>query len=132
MWIDLLFNRLGRNSKRILDRERGARTMRDDADAIYAEEWRAAVFLVVHLFLDRLKRFLREKSAGHPYLAFDQLVLKPFENGVADRFTGLENDVADEAVTNDNLDGMSKQIMAFDVAPEVERAPLQHLENLFR
>ena len=48
MWIDLLFNRLGRNPKRILDRERGARTMRDDADAVYAEERRAAVFLVVH------------------------------------------------------------------------------------
>ncbi len=38
MRIDLLFNRLGRNAERILDRERGARTVRDDADAVHAEQ----------------------------------------------------------------------------------------------
>ena len=84
MWIDLLFNRLGRDPKRILDRERSARTMRDDADAVHAEKRRAAVFLVVYLFLDGLKRVLREEGAGHAHLALDQLVLEPFENGVAD------------------------------------------------
>src|SRR4029434_7425923 len=94
MWIDLLFNRLGRNPERILDRERGARTMCNDSDAVYPRERRAAVFLVAHLFLNCLKRFLREESPSHPHLAFDQFVFEPFENGVADRFAGLENDVA--------------------------------------
>src|SRR6476619_7392571 len=84
MWIDLLFNRLGRNPKRILDRERGARTMRDDADAVDAEERRAAVFLVTYFLSDGTKRVLREVGAGHPHLAFGEFVLKPFENGVAD------------------------------------------------
>ena len=104
MRIHLLFNRLGRNAQRILDRERGARAVRDDADAVHAEERRAAVFLVVHFLSDGAKRVLREIGAGHPHLAFDQLVLEPFENRVADRFAGFQNDVADEAVADDDLD----------------------------
>ena len=48
MWIHLLFNRLGRHAQGILDRERRARAVGDDADAVHAEERRTAVFLVVH------------------------------------------------------------------------------------
>ena len=40
MWIDLLFNRLGRDPQRILDRERRAGAVRDDANAVHAEQRR--------------------------------------------------------------------------------------------
>ena len=115
--------------KRILDRERRARAVGDDANAVDAEERGAAVFLVVHLFPDRAKGILREVGAGHAHWLLDQLVLEPFENRVADRFAGFENHVADEAVADHHLDRMREKIVAFDVAAEIELAPLQHLEN---
>src|SRR6476659_9591541 len=122
MWIDLLFNRLGRYTQCILDRERSARSMGDDANAVHAEKRRAAVFLVVHPFFYRLKGLLGQERAGHPDLALYQLVLEPFENRVADRFAGFQNDIADKAVADDDLDRVREKIVALDVAAEVERA----------
>ena len=55
MRIDLLFNRLGRNAQRVLDGERRARAMRDDANAIDAEKWTAAVLLVIRFVSDSAK-----------------------------------------------------------------------------
>src|SRR5205814_4355013 len=47
MRVELMFNRLGRHPERVLDCERGARTVRDDANSVYAEERAAAVVFVV-------------------------------------------------------------------------------------
>ncbi len=130
MWIDLLFNRLARHAQGILDRERSAGAVGDDADAIDAEERHAAVFFVIHFLLDRMKGFLRQVGAGHPHLAFHQFVLEPLEDRVADRFARFENDVADKAVADHHLDRMSKQIVPFDVAAEIQGAAFQHFEDL--
>ncbi len=84
MWVDLVFNRLRRDAQGVLDREWSAGSVRNDANTVDSEERRTAVFLVVDLFLDRQESVLREKGSGHADFAFDQLVLEPFENRVAD------------------------------------------------
>ena len=63
MRIHLLFNRLGRHAQRVLDRQRRARAMGDDADAVHSEQRHAAVFLVVRLFLDGLESAFRARYA---------------------------------------------------------------------
>src|SRR6184192_1301266 len=64
MRVYLLFNRLRRHSQRVLDCQRRARAMRDDAYAVYAEKRTAAIFFVVRLVLDGSNGTLREERAG--------------------------------------------------------------------
>src|SRR3982074_337127 len=64
MRFHLLFNRLGRDTQRVLDRERRAGAVRDDANSIDAEKGAAAVFLVIRFISDGGKRVARAKSAG--------------------------------------------------------------------
>src|SRR5207247_6336312 len=63
MRVYLLFNRLRRHSQRVLDCQRRARAMRDDADAVYAEKRTAAIFFVVRLVLDGSNGTLREERS---------------------------------------------------------------------
>src|SRR5438552_224290 len=132
MRVHLLFNRFEGDAQRVLDRERRARTVRDDANTVHPQERHPAVFLVVRLFLDGAKGVARQISAGHARFAFHQLVLEPAEDRVGDRFTSFQNHVADKAVADHDLDWVRKQIVALNVAAKVERALLQHFENFFR
>src|SRR5438128_2926372 len=68
MRVHLLFNGLGRDSQRIFDRQRRARAVRDDADAIYAEKRTAAVLFIIRLVFNRSNRIPREECAdfSHP------------------------------------------------------------------
>src|SRR5256885_9903308 len=52
MRVYLLFNRLRRHSQRVLDCQRRARAVRDDADAVHAEKRTAAVLFIIRLGLD--------------------------------------------------------------------------------
>ena len=61
MRVHLLFNRLCRHPQRVLDGKWRARTMRDDADAIHAEERTAAVLFIIRLVLNRPNSILREE-----------------------------------------------------------------------
>ena len=83
--------------------------MGDDANAVDAEQRHPAVFFVVHFFLDRAKRVLRQEGARHAHLAFHQLVLEPLENRVGDRFAGFQNDVADKTVAHHDLDRIARK-----------------------
>src|SRR5438034_9885674 len=60
MRVHLLFNRLCRHPQRVFDRQRRARTMRDAANAIHAEERAAAVFFVISLVLNGPISILRQ------------------------------------------------------------------------
>src|SRR4029077_620441 len=68
MRVHLPITRLGRHTQRILDGQRRAGAMRDDADAVDAKKWAAAVLLIVCFFLDRVERISSEKSADLPHL----------------------------------------------------------------
>ncbi len=63
MRVHLMFNRLGRDPQRVLDRQRRARAVGDDANTVHAEKRAAAVLLIVCFVLDREKRILRQKCA---------------------------------------------------------------------
>src|SRR5207244_13226212 len=64
MRVYLLFNRLRRHSQRVLDCQRRARAMCDDADSVHAEKWTAAVLFIVSLVLDCSNVILREVCAA--------------------------------------------------------------------
>src|SRR5207237_4065761 len=64
MRVELMFNRLGRYPERVLDRERRAGAVSDDANAVDAEKRTAAVVFVICFIFDREKRVLGQKGAG--------------------------------------------------------------------
>jgi len=64
MRVELMFNRLGRHPEGVLDRERGARAVRNDTNAVHSEKRTAAVVFVVCFVFDREKRVLGQKCAG--------------------------------------------------------------------
>src|ERR1051325_3606489 len=89
MRVHLLFNRLGRDAQRILDRQRRARAVGDDADSIHAEQWTAAVLLVIGFVTNRAKRILRQKRAQFSHRRSRKLVFEPGENRDRDRLAGF-------------------------------------------
>ena len=106
--------------------------MRNDTNAVDAEERAAAVLLVVHLLLDGVKRVPRQISACHARLGARHLVLKPFEQRHCDRFGCLQNHVADKTIAHHHFDRIFEEMTALNITSEVERAFFQHLENFFR
>src|SRR6266511_1418276 len=129
MRVYLLFNRLCRHPQRILDRQRAARAMGNNADAVDAEKGTAAVLFVIRLVLDVFKCVPSEIRTGHsPFGAF-KFVPQTLKNRHRDRFAGVQDHVADKSVAYDNFDWVLEQMPAFDVADEVERTLLQHLED---
>src|SRR5438552_8079209 len=67
MRVYLLFNRLGRDSQRVLDRQSRARTMSNDADAVDPKQGTAAVFLVIRLIFDLQESVLGQVGADLPF-----------------------------------------------------------------
>src|SRR5207248_3078149 len=63
MRVHLVFNRLGSDAQRVFNGKWRARAVRDDADAIDAEEWAATVFFIVGFIFNSAKRFPRQKRA---------------------------------------------------------------------
>src|SRR6266568_8425951 len=80
MRVHLLFNRLSRDPQGVLDRERCARTMRNDADSIHAQKRTPAVFLVICFVTNGAKRFPREQSAQFSRGGARELVFQPLKN----------------------------------------------------
>src|SRR5437773_8355571 len=124
----LLFNRLGRHSKRVFDRQRRARAMRDDADAIDAEKGTAAVLFIIRLVLNRSNGIPRKESADFSHPCTHELVLEPLKHRHRDRFARFQDNVANESVAYDNFNRIFKEMTAFYVANEVKRTWSQQLQ----
>src|SRR6266705_3338917 len=77
MRVYLLFNRLRRHSKRVLDCQRRTRAMRDDANAVHAKKRTAAILFIVRLVLNCSNGILREERADFSHLCAHELVLEP-------------------------------------------------------
>src|SRR6266540_1771429 len=73
MRVYLLFNRLPRHSQRILDCQRRACAVRDDADAVHAEKGTAAVLFVVRLVLNCSNSILGEECADFSHSCAHEL-----------------------------------------------------------
>src|SRR6266581_4298915 len=80
MRVHLLFNRFGCDTQRVFDSERSAGAVRYDTDSVHAEQWHAAILLVVRFSLDVLKRVPRQISPRPAGLGLRQFALEPFED----------------------------------------------------
>src|SRR6478672_13909878 len=128
MRVHLLFNGLGGDAQRVLDRQRRARAVRNDANAIYAEKGTAAVLFIIRLVLNRSNGILREECADFSHPRTHELVLEPLKHRHRDRFARFQDNVANEPVAYDNFNRVFKEMTAFYVADEVKRTWFQHLE----
>src|SRR6266496_5765760 len=129
MRVYLLFNRLRCHAQRVLDCQRRARAMRDDADAVHAEKRTAAVLFIVRLGLNCSNSILREERADLSHPRAHELVLEPLKHRHRDRFARFQDHVADESVAYDNFNWIFKEMSAFYVADEVKRTWFQHLKH---
>lgn len=98
----------------------GGAAVGDDGDAVEAEEGHAAGFVGIGLFVDGFEGGFGEDATdfgtgGAHDFAFDHL-----EDGVGEGFGGFEEDIAGEAVGDDDVGGFVPEVMAFDIADEVE------------
>src|SRR5216117_2283975 len=128
MRVHLLFNGLGRDSQRVFGRQRGACSVRDDADAIYPEKWTAAVFFIIRLVLNRSNGIPRKECADLSHPCTHELVLEPFKHRHRDRFARFQDNVANESVAYDDFNRIFKEMTAFNVANEIKRTWFQHLK----
>src|SRR5262245_9148185 len=128
MRVHLLFNGLGRDAQRVLDRQRRACAVRDYANAIYPEKQTAAVLFIIRLVLNRSNGIPREECADFSHPCAHELVLEPFKHRHRDRFARFQDNVANESVAHDNFNRIFKEMAAFYVANEVKRTWSQHLE----
>src|SRR6266513_4423273 len=128
MRVHLLFNGLGRDAQRVLDRQRRARAMSDDANAIYPEKRTAAVLFIIRLVLNRSNGIPREECADFSHACTHELVLEPLKHRHCDRFARFQDNIANESVAHDNFNRLFKETTAFYVANEVKRTWSQHLE----
>src|SRR6266480_3166741 len=85
MRVHLLFNGLGRDAQRVLDRQRRACTVRDYANAIYSEKRTAAVLFIIRLVLNRSNGILGEECADFSHPCTHELVLEPLKHRHRDR-----------------------------------------------
>ena len=96
-------------------------------DAAQTDEAGAVVAAVIDAILEALDRRHREQRAGPG----DEVAVKFFAEELADHFREtlrcLQRDVADEAVADDDVDRPTVDVVAFDVAVEVEIAGLEQL-----
>src|SRR5437763_6165138 len=68
MRIDLVFNGFDCHPQRVFDRERRARPVGNDANAIRPKQGTDAILLVICLIFDREERFISQKSTRFSYL----------------------------------------------------------------
>ena len=104
--------------------------MADDRHTLNAEQRRATVLRVVEPFLEVLEGPPRQQVS---HLASDRCLQRLFQHGanrVDQPFGNLQRHVADEPVTDNDVDVAIVKVPSLDVADEVHGHGLQHLEGL--
>src|SRR5436190_54171 len=124
MRVHLLFNGLGGDAECVLDRQRRARAVRNDANAIYPEKRTAAVLFIIRPVLNRSNGIPREECADFSHPCTHELVLEPLKHRHRDRFARFQDHIADKTVAHYDLDWIFEKMAALDVADKVERALL--------
>ena len=105
--------------------------MGDDADAVDAEEGAAAVVFVVHFVEGGLHGWLEEAGEDFAWEGSGEGFFEEVHHGAGDAFGAFEEDVADEAVADGDVDVGVGEVAAFDVAAEVEAGGVaEHVEDL--
>lgn len=118
--VDLGLGELGGDADAVEDGFFVGRPMAYDADAADAEEGGAAVLGVVEALLPGLEGLLGEESADLRSDGGAQVFAEGGADEFGQAFAGLEGDVADEAVADDDVGAAIEEVAAFDVADDVE------------
>src|SRR4029079_10455083 len=119
MRVHLLFNRLAGDTECVLDRQRRACAVRNNANAVYSEKRTATVLFIICLVLDRSNGIPREECADFSHPCAHKLVLEPLKHCHRDRFARFQDNVANESVAYDDFDRIFKEMTAFYVANKV-------------
>ena len=99
-------------------RARNARSVRDEACAVDAEERRAAVLVVIVLRVNRLHdRLESHREFG---IGFKHLLGNCLEQAFRKTFCEFDHHVADDAVGDDDIRFAVKDAATFDVSNEIE------------
>ncbi len=114
----------------ILHGVRIRRSVRDDADALDAQQRRSAVLGVVEALFEIGERAARQQRSDLPRDGCFERFLKSGADQVGDAFGNLQGDIADESVGDDHIDFSIVEIAAFDVADKIQRKLLQELKGL--
>jgi len=104
--------------------------MADDGDAFESEQRRSAVLRVIETLLEICERVARKQEAE---LARDSGLQRFLENGadgLDETFADLERDVANKAVTDDDIGASVVEVAAFDVAEKIDRQSFDELEGI--
>src|SRR5690606_40271331 len=123
-------HRIVRAAQRELERVGVGRTVALDDHAAQADEARAVVAPMIeplakaHQYRERQQRHQPGEDVTLVLLA-DEVAEHPRET-----FRGLEGDVADEAIADDDVGRAFVDVVAFDVAVEVQRARAEQFGRL--
>src|SRR5262245_66389978 len=86
MRVHLLFNGLGRDAQRVVDRQRRASAVRDYSNAIYPEKRTHAVLFIIRIVLNRSNRMRCEECADFSQQCTHELVPETLNQRWWDRF----------------------------------------------
>lgn len=106
--------------------------MGDDGDAVEAEQGHAAVLVGIGLFVDGFEGGLGQERADLGAGGTHELPLHHGEDGVGQGLGGFEQDIAGEAVCDDDVWGLVPEVVAFNIADEIEASGFaQELAGFF-
>ena len=104
------------------------RAVRLDHHAVEAEQRRAAINFRVHAAFDGAKGVLGQQRAELAFGVAHQFAFEHGKHRHGEAFGGFQNDVADEAVADDDIHAVFEQVVALDVADEIQIEFLQSLK----
>src|SRR5690606_37162720 len=116
---------LARANKSIAERVCVGRAVAFDDDTTQAQQRGPVVTPVVDLVSETIENRPGDDSGGHGKHVALELGAHHLADHAGQDFDGLEHDVADEAVAYDDVDGALANVVALDVAVEVETTAAQ-------
>src|SRR5215471_6803179 len=115
---------------RVLDGLGRGPPVADDHAALDAEQRRPAVFGVVEARLEAAEGRARQQETHRGLQRALDLLAQEVLDHLGERLGHLQDDVAGEAVGDDDVDGSVEDVAPLDVADEVQAGLLEDLEGL--
>jgi len=104
--------------------------MRLHNGAVEPKQWRAPIHFRVHPAADRMKCALGQQCPELALGVGGQLALEHGKKSQRQALGGFQHDVANESVTNNNVNAVSEQVVSLNVANEVQVQMLAQFESL--
>jgi hypothetical protein len=118
-FVDLSFGELGGHANGVLDGVGVGAAVRDDANALDAQQRSAAVFGIIHALLEFVEGGARQQGADLARDGGFQRLAQHLVHHFHQAFADLQRHVADEAVADDDVGVAGINIAAFHVADEM-------------